>query len=95
MANTTKVKAYTALRRTHRDGPWYMSEFIYRDAEQFRELYRYCAECCDREGDSNGAAWWRDAENIKIIPVEVELPDGIEIIDLYTTSTQPTQECDK
>lgn len=89
----TKVKAYTALRRTRRDGPWYMSEFIYRDAERFRELYRNCAELCDREGDSYGAAMWRDDENIKIIPVEVELPDGIEIIDLDTT--QPTQEGDK
>lgn len=88
----TKVKAYTALHRTRRDGPWYMSEFIYRDARQFDELRRRCAERCDREGDSYGAAMWRDAENIKIAPVEVELPDGIEIIDLDTTSIQPTKE---
>ena len=88
----TKVKAYTALHRTRRDGPWYMSQFIYRDARQFDELRRLCADRCDREGDSYGAAMWRDDENIKIVPVEVELPDGVEIIDLATTSNQNTQQ---
>ena len=88
----TKVKAYTALHRTRRDCPWYMSQFIYREAREFDELRRLCAKQCDREGDSYGAAMWRDDVNIKIIPVEVVLPDGVEMIDLDTTSSQPTKE---
>ena len=94
MKNTTsiKVKAYTALHRTRRGGPWYMSEFIYRDARRFDELRRQCAEQCDKRGDSYGAAMWRDDENIRIVPVEVELPDGVELIDLDTASSQTKQE---
>jgi hypothetical protein len=88
----TKVKAYTSLHRTHRDGPWYLSGLIYCDARKFDELRRRCAERCDMEGDSYGAEIWRDAENTKIVPVDVELPDGIEIINLDATSTQNTQE---
>jgi hypothetical protein len=77
-----KVKAWTAMYRTCRDGSWYMSEFIYRDARRFDELRRLCAERCDREGDSYGAAMWRDESCAKLIPVEVEIPDGVELIDI-------------
>lgn len=97
MKNTTniKVKAYTAIHRTSPGGPWYMSGFIYRDARKFDEQRIRCAELCDMEGDSYGAEMWRDSENIKIVPVEVELPDGVELIDLDSTSNQPTQRGDK
>ena len=82
MEGKRKIKAWTAMRRTHRDGPWYMSEFIYRDARRFDELRRLCAERCDREGDAEGAAAWRDESGVKLIPVEVEIPDGVELMNI-------------
>lgn len=49
---------------------------------RFDELRRLCAERCDREGDAEGAAAWRDESGVKLIPVEVEIPDGIELMNI-------------
>ena len=77
-----KIRAYTALRRTTKDGTWYLSELIYQNQERFRELYRNCAARCREEGDGAGEALWSDDENMKLIPVEVEIPDGVKMMNI-------------
>lgn len=91
MEQGDEVRMYVAFRRNDATGGWYLSCMMKAREEDFDAIDEGAARQCERDGDTEGAAYWRDRSNRRIVPVAVRVPAGVELCELGAAKERGTR----
>ena len=80
MATQETVIRYIEFRRVGKGNSWYLTPAMERTPTRIDELNASIAMDLEAKGEMNAAAYWRDVSNRCIVPVEIKVPQGVEVL---------------